>query len=74
MSTRVTPEDWPELYPVPRENYKSFGETDTGPCWFPCDLSPVHGPAVIMLQTKDHRAIALCESCLLMVRDDGEAN
>lgn len=68
MSTSVTQEEWPTLQEVPRQNYKSFPETDSSYCYFRCDVEPVHGMAVVLMQTKDHRAIALCEKCLVAVK------
>jgi hypothetical protein len=73
VSTRVEPEDYPNLKPVPRKNYKSFGEFDTSLCVFPCDVSAKHGAAVVLMQTDDHRAIALCENCKHMVLHYDEA-
>lgn len=67
MSTRVTPDEYPNLKPVPKINYRSYGEMDYGFCAFSCDVSPAHGLAVILMQTDDHRAIALCDNCKHMV-------
>ena len=57
MSTRVTPEEYPDLIPVPRENWIGAART------MRCDVQPAHGYVVAFLQTCDHRSIALCEGC-----------
>lgn len=68
MSTSVTREEWPTLREVPRANYKSFSETDSKYCCFGCDVDPEHGLARVLMQTEDHRAIALCKGCLELVK------
>lgn len=57
MSTRIAPEEYPDLIPVPTLNFKGYIQG------YPCDVHPAHGPAVTMLQTCDHRSIVLCELC-----------
>jgi len=57
--TRVQPEEYATLKPVPRENYAGATFCNLGPC----DLQPSHGRGSIMLQTDDHRAIVLCGRC-----------
>jgi len=59
MSTRVTPDEYSSLLPVPYQNYRGVMFNNLGPC----DLSPAHGRGNIMLQTEDHRAIVLCGDC-----------
>lgn len=68
MSTRVTREEWYGLVEVPSRMYKPYPMTNTGPCVFRCDVEPSHGLAAVLMQTPDHRAIALCGKCRLEVR------
>jgi hypothetical protein len=68
MSTSVTREEWATLTEVPRALYKSHPMTGGEECHFRCDVEPSHGSAVVLMQTPDHRAIALCHDCLNQVK------
>lgn len=57
MSTRIAPEEYPDLIPVPPRMWEQHIRA------FPCDVHPAHGRAQILLQTCDHRSIALCDGC-----------
>jgi len=64
MSTQVRREEWPQLIPVPLENY----------CWRIrdgwvantlglCDIDQAHGSGHHYWQTPDHRGLVLCMNC-----------
>ena len=57
MSARVTPEEYSTLQVVPYYNYSNAIRSAR------CDVSPGHALARTMMQTPDHRAIALCDAC-----------
>lgn len=74
MSTSVTQEEWPTLTMVPEENwgYRWASEREKTSCSRSslgrCDIEPSHGYGSAFMQTPDHRAIVLCEKCLVAVK------
>lgn len=64
--TQVKPDEWQKLIPVPIEMYAFWSPNNQE--WMPNSLGPCdddveHGQAHHFLQTRDHRAIALCGMC-----------
>jgi len=78
MSTRITPEEYKTLVPVPPQNWgvKIFDKQKNCDVWQPhtlgpCDVSPAHGRAHHFLKTPDNRAIAACFKCYEEIKASG---